>query len=170
MTRRSHSILVGLPHCELRIASLLLVVVCGCSRTLTIEVEGTGHVGDMVHHGRHEVGTIQSVGEPNEAGVRAIEVEVHRQFVVPPLACGYTVDGAVLIRGGIEETREDWIPHCTETVESLENVLGGLFDDLRENGRDGVDWSPTVRAVVESNARMADIPLPPEPDVTEPED
>lgn len=114
----------------------------------------------MVHHGRYEVGTIESIGEPNEDGVRAIEVSVARDFIVPPYACGYTVGDAVLIRGSFDETQDDTIPVCTEGLITIDGALGGFFDDLQQQGQDGIDFSEPVRRAIEAHARMAQIRLP----------
>ena len=147
------------------------MLLCACTKTITIEVEGTGRVGEKVRHGPGEIGTIEAVGDTDEVGLTRLSVVVDDEFIIPQGACGYTIGDAVFIRGGTHEPTETFIPHCEQGAASVDRVFEEFFDDIDDQAEHGADFRDQVRRVIEPHAHMVRLDVPElKPDSTEPED
>lgn len=150
--------------CPVRVLVLLLLLV-GCTRSMTFEVEGTAREGTRVNFGPRIIGTVDSVAPMNPDGLSAVTVKVDRDFVLPDHACAYVVGDEVNVRvGETDSAREDWIPHCPHGDISVEGVMEGFFQELGESSFD-----QQVRQAIQPAASRIELPLPkPEDEEGEP--
>lgn len=167
---------------SVRVRPLPILLLCvACTRTLTIEVEGAGRVGEKVRHGPGEIGTIQSVSEPDEEGLSRHSVSVAKDYIVPQGACAYAVGGTIFIRGSdYESTTDEFIPNCREGELSLESIFEGFFEEVDQQAVEGADFRDQLRQTLQPHAQMAKLRIPerkpdtdevdPEPNASEAED